>query len=89
MFPDSIAKIRVCQLNTPTALDANILSVQHERCRLTIEAKEEIETQLKEMMTQIINPQVKHTAWVSSLTYLCKANGMVTVCLYPKITVKP
>ena len=53
----------------------SIPPVQHKRCRMPIEAKEEIEVQLKEMNAPgIFIQQAEPTPLVSSLTYLCKSN---------------
>ena len=66
-------------------LDHCVPLVQNGKCRVHIEAIEEIETKLKEMTVQdIITSKVEPTHWVSCLTYLYKANGTPRVCLDPK-----
>ena len=50
-------------------VDANTLQVQHGRCGLPIEAREDIEVLLREMTAHgIITPQTEPTPLVSYLT---------------------
>ena len=86
MFPDFFTKIGNIPGDYPITLDPNIPPVQHRRCRLLIEAKEDIKIQLREMIVQvIITPQVEPTPRVSSLAYPCKTEGALRVCLNPKV----
>ena len=85
MFLESFDKIGSMSGKHNIKLEPNILPVQHERCRVSLEAKEEIEAELKEMTTQGINtPQVKLAPRFSSLTYPCKPNGTLRVYLSPR-----
>ena len=85
MFLDSFHEIGTMPGKYRITLDTNIPLLQHRRCRISIEAKEDIEAQLKEMTVQgIITLQLVPTPWVSSLTYPCKVNGTMRVCLDPK-----
>ena len=81
MFPDSFDKVCSMPGKYRITSQPNILPVQHGRCRVPIEAKEKMESQLIEMIAQgIITSQVKPTPWVSSLTYHHKSNGTLGVC---------
>ena len=65
--------------------DPTVLPVQHGRWKVPIEYKEEIQKELGEMVCQeIITKQTEPTPWVSSLTYLKKANSKLRICLNPK-----
>ena len=65
--------------------DPAVPPVQHGRCKVPIEYKEEIEKELAEMVWQkIITKQTEPTPWVSSLTYPKKANSKLRICLDPK-----
>ena len=70
MFLESFYKIDSMPVKYFITLNPYVLLVQHGSCRVPIEAKEEIETKLKEMTPQdIITLQVEPTPWVSS--YIC------------------
>ena len=85
MLPDSFNKIGNMPDKYSITHDLHIAPVQHGRHRVPIEAKVEIDAQLKEMtMQDIITPQVEPTPWVSSLTYLCSANRTLRVFQEPK-----
>ena len=60
--------------------DLTVLPVQHGRCKVSIEYKDEIEKELGE----IIAKQTEPTPWVSLLTYPKKANGKLRIFLDPK-----
>ena len=62
-------------------LDPNVPPMQHRRSRVPVEAKEVIETKLREPTVQdIIIPWVEPTPSMSSLTHPYKANGTLKVC---------
>ena len=51
----------------------------------TIEYQEQIECTLDDMVTKgVIVPVFQPTEWVSSLTYPCKPDGSLHICLDPK-----
>ena len=65
--------------------DLTVLPVQHGRCKVPIEYKDEIKKEPGEMVWQgIITKQSEPTPWVSSLTYPKKANGKLRICLDQK-----
>ena len=65
--------------------DPSILPVQHARHKLAIEGKEQIDKALQHMEDpQIITPATEPTEWVSSITYPCKPDGTLCICLDPK-----
>ena len=58
--------------------------IQHARCKVPIEYKEEIEKTLQEMLhLQVINPVTQLTEWVSSLTHPHKPGDTLCICLDP------
>ena len=62
MFPDPFNKVSSMADKYLILLDPKIPSVQHGRCRVPIEAKEDMEIKLREMTVQdIITPQVEPT----------------------------
>ena len=65
-------------------IDSSIPPVQHAQRKLPIEAREEIEKALQEMVDNgIIAPVTEPTEWVSSLTYPRKSDGTICPCLDP------
>ena len=59
--------------------------VQHIRCKVPIEYREQIEKALDEMVLKgVITPVSKPTARVSSLTYPYKPDGSLQICPDPK-----
>ena len=82
MFPDSFNMTDHMPGKYSITLDPNILAVQYRRCKVPIEAKEEIETKLREMTAKdSITLQAEPTAWVRSPTYDHNANGTLRVPL--------
>ena len=56
--------------------------VQHARCKVPIEYREQIEKALDKMVLKgVIAPVSKPTTWVSSLTYPHKPDGSLCICL--------
>ena len=65
-------------------LDPTVPPVQHARCKVPINYKEEIEKTLKEMeQLQIITPVTRPTEWFSSITYPTKPDGSLRICPDP------
>ena len=59
-------------------VDTSIHPVQHARRRVPIEAREEIEKTLQNIVNNgIITPVTEPTEWVSSLTYPRKSDGAI------------
>ena len=82
MFPNSFGKIGNMPGKYAITLNLNVPLVHYGRQRATIEAKEEIEAQLKKITVQDIGTcKVEPTHWESSLGYLCKSNRTFRVCL--------
>ena len=85
LFPNSFDCISDMYGEYDIKTDLTVLPVQHRRCKVPIEYKDEIEKELGEMVQQgIIAKQTEPTPWVSSLTYPKKANGKLRICLDPK-----
>ena len=65
--------------------DPNILPIQHVQCKVPIEYQEQIENMFDDMVTKgVIVPVSGPTEWVSLLTYPCKSDGSLHICLNPK-----
>ena len=59
--------------------------MQHARCKVPIEYREQIEKALDKMVLKgVMAPVSKPTAWVPSLTYPHKPDGSLCICLDPK-----
>ena len=85
LFPNSFDCIGDMQGEYNIKTDPTVPPVQHRRCKVPIEYKEEIEKELAEMVQQkIITKQTEPTPWVSSLMYPKKANSKLRICLDPK-----
>ena len=85
LFPNSFDCIRDMKGEYNIKTDPTVPPVQHRKQKVPIKYKEEIEKELAEMVWQgIITKQTKPTPWVSSLTYLKKANSKLRICLDPK-----
>ena len=64
--------------------DPTFPSVQYARIRVPIECRESTEKLLQDVVDQgIITPVTEPTEWVSSLTYPCKPDGSLHICLDP------
>ena len=58
---------------------------QHSCRKVSIEYRDQIECTLNEMVKKGVNVSVsQHTEWLSSLTYPCKPDGTLHICLNPK-----
>ena len=65
--------------------DPSITPVQHACRKVPIKYMEQIEFTLDEMVKKgVIVPVSQPTEWVSSLTYPCKPDGTLCICLNPK-----
>ena len=65
--------------------DPYIPPVQHTRCKVPIECKEQIEKALQHMEDLlIISAVTEPTEWVSAITYPCKPDDTLCICLDPK-----
>ena len=65
--------------------DPSIPPVQHTQQKVPIEYQEQIEHTLNDIVNKgVIMPVSWLTEWVSSLTYPCKPNGSLHMCLNPK-----
>ena len=65
--------------------DPSITPVQYGQSKVPIEYREQIECTLSDMVEKgVIAPVSQTTEWVSSLTYPCKPDGTLHICLNPK-----
>ena len=66
-------------------INPSIPPVQHARRKVPIEYKTQIEKALQHMEDlQIMTPVTAPTEWVSSITYQCKPDGTLCICLDPQ-----
>ena len=85
LYPNSFDRIGDMSGEYDIKIDPTVPVVQHGRCKVPIEYREEIEKELQEMVSQgIIAKQREPTPWVSSLMYPKKPNGKLRICLDPK-----
>ena len=71
-------------------INPSVPPVQHARQNVPIEYKEQIEKALQHMEDlQIITSVSAATEWVSSVTYPCKPDATLCICLDPKDLNKP
>ena len=69
-LPESLDRFGNMLREYSIVVDPNIPEVQYDVCRVQMEAREEVEVQLKEMKAHgIITPYMEQTSLVSSLTY--------------------
>ena len=65
--------------------DPSITPVQHAQQKVPIENQKQIKCTLNEMVNKgVITPVSQLIEWVSSLTYPCKPDGTLCICLNPK-----
>ena len=84
-FPKSSDRVGNMPGTYTIRTDPSIPPVQHARHKVSIECKEQIEKALQHMEDlQIITPITEPTEWVSSITYPCKPDGTLHICLAPK-----
>ena len=66
-------------------IDPSVPPIQHARYKVPIEYKGHIEKALQHMEhLQIITPVTSPMEWVSSITYPCKPDGTLCICLDPR-----
>ena len=83
-FPASFANTGNMQGESTIHLDPSIPPVQHPHRKVPIEAREEIEKALQQMVDKgIIALLTEPTEWVSSLTYPRKSDDTICPCLDP------
>ena len=84
-FPNSFHTIGNMPGTYTIRTDPAISPVQHARWKVPMEYREQIENALDEMVLKgIIAPVSRPTTWVSSLTYPCKPDDSLHICLNPK-----
>ena len=84
-FPRSFDEVGNMPGTYTIRTDPSIPPVQHARCKVLIECKEQIEKALQHMEDlQIITPVTEPTEWVSSITYPHKPDSTLCICLDPK-----
>ena len=84
-FPDSFDTIGNMPSTYTIRTDPSVPLVQHARQKVPIEYRDQIEQALDDMVLKgVIAPVTKPTTWVSSLTYPCKPDGSLHICLNPK-----
>ena len=84
-FPDSFDTIGNMPSTYTIRTDPSVPPVQHTRQKVPIEYRDQIEKALDDMVLKgVIPPVTKPTTWLSSLTYPCKPDGSLHICLDPK-----
>ena len=84
-FPGSLDTIGNKSRTYIIRTDPSITPVQHAQRKVPIKYWEQIEHTLDEMVEKgVIVPVSQPTEWVSSLTYPCKPDGTLLICLNPK-----
>ena len=84
-FPDSFDTTDNMPSTYTIRTDPSVPPVQHARQKVPIEYRDQIEKALGDMVLKgVIPPVTKPTTWVSSLTYPCKPDGTLCICLEPK-----
>ena len=84
-FPDSFDTIGNMPGTYTIRTNPSVPAVQHARWKVPIEYRDQIEKALDDMVLKgVIGPVTKSTAWVSLLTYPCKPDGSLHICLNPK-----
>ena len=85
VFLDSFNTIGNMPRTYTIRTDPAFAPVQHARCMVPIDYRDQIEKALDEMVLKgVIAPVLKPTTWVSSLTYPHKPDGSLHICLNPK-----
>ena len=84
-FPDSLDTIGNMPGTYTIRTNPSVPPVQHARQKVPIEYRDQREQALDDMVLKgVIAPVTKPTTWVSSLTYPCKLDGSLHICLDPK-----
>ncbi|XP_014673091.1 PREDICTED: uncharacterized protein LOC106813467 [Priapulus caudatus] len=85
LYPDQFDKIGNFPGEYHIMVDPNIPPVVHAPRKTPIQMKDEINTQLDQLVKQgVIRRVTEPSEWVSSLTYSRKADGSLRICLDPK-----
>ena len=81
LYPNSFDRLGSLKGEYDIKVDPTVPPVQHVRRKVPIERKAAIEEAIDYMVKQdILEPQIKPTPWVSSLTYPVKPTGEVRPC---------
>ena len=84
-FPDSFDTIGNMPSTYTIRTDPSVPAGQHARWKVPIEYRDQIEKALDDMVLKgVIAPVTKPTTSMSSLTYSCKPDGSLHICLDPK-----
>ena len=84
-FPQSFNRVGSLPVTYTIHTDLSIPPVQYTHHKVLVEYKDPIEKALQEMVDLgIITSVTEPTEWVSSLTYPCKPNGSLCICLDPR-----
>ena len=82
LYPNSFDRLGSLKGEYDIKVDPTVPPVQHVRRKVPIESKTAIEEAIDYMVKQdILEPQIKPTPWVSSVTYPVKPTGEVRPCL--------
>ena len=82
LYPNSFDRLGSLKGEYDIKVDPTVPPVQHARRKVPIESKAAIEEAIDYMVKQdILEPQIKPTPWVSSVTYPVKPTGEVRLCL--------
>ena len=85
LYPNSFDRLGSLKGEYDIKVDPTVPPVQHARRKMPIESKEAIEAAIDYMVSEgILEPQIKPTPWVSSVTYPVKPSGEVRPCLDAK-----
>ena len=85
LFPDRFTGIGLFPGTTHISTNPKIPPVIHAARRVPINIRDEVEKELKPMISQDIIVRISEpTVWVSSLTYVRKKSGKIRICLAPK-----
>ena len=82
LYPNSFDRLGSLKGEYDIKVDSTVPPVQHARRKVPIESKAAIEEAIDYIVKQdILEPQIKPTPWVSSVTYPVKRTGEVRPCL--------
>ena len=82
LYPNSFDRLGSLKGEYDIKVDPTVLPVQHARRKVSIESKAAIKEAIDYMVKQdILEPQIKPTPWVSSVTYPVKPTEEVRPCL--------
>ena len=85
MYPDRFDGLGKFPDVQKLQIDGNATPVKHAPRRAPIQLRDKIKSELKRMVDlDVIRPVEQPTDWVSSITYVQKADGSLRICLDPK-----